>query len=373
MHTDSALSQDQSAQRLRLGFIGGGLNSAVGYTHFVATRLDGLFEVVAGCFSTQAAINRETAKRYGVASDRCYASADKLLSAEVGKLDAVCILTPTPNHADMIVAALSRGFAVICEKALVTSEIEAEQVMSALMASNEQLFVTYTYAGYPMVREARALIESGSIGDVQQIYCEMPTEGFSRIDTCPQSWRRQDYALPCVSLDLGVHVHHLADYLLGGFHLKQFSAWQATFSRVPDVIDTVTVTGLCDRNILASLMWGKAALGLANGLNVRVFASNGSLQWTQTDPDRLIVCDNNGSRHVLERGDSSCSVASNERYNRFKAGHPTGFVEAFANIYSDFHTALTGRDAVLAEYFDADVATRGIKLLSQIHASATSC
>ena len=361
------------ARKLRLGFVGGGLNSAVGYTHFVATRLDGLFEVVAGCFSRHQDVNQETAQRFDVPQGRCYQSAAEMLSAEVGRLDAICILTPTPHHAEMISAVLKAGFHVICEKAMVTSVSEAREILKEIEASDRQLFVTFNYAGYPMVREARAMIAGGQLGEVQQVYCEMPTEGFARIEANPQDWRKQDYAIPCVSLDLGVHVHQMVHYLLGGRSCDNFTSWEASFGRVPGVIDTVSMTGVYQGPVLANLMWGKAALGPANGLKFRVFAEHGSLEWSQLDPELLKMSDNKGVTRVLERGQQHLEIANEGRYNRFKAGHPAGFIEAFANVYTDFHAALVGADSSAAESFGVHVAISGLELLSQIHAAGVRC
>lgn len=363
----------ESMQRLNVGFIGGGLNSAVGYTHFVAARLDGLFDVVAGCFSKQKAINESSAQRYGVAARRCYGSVPEMLSAEAGRLDAVCVLTPTPNHAEIVISALKAGFNVICEKALGTSVSEAEDISAAISESGRQLFVTFNYAGYPMVREARAAIRNGGIGTVQQVYCEMPSDGFARIETNPQDWRRQDYEIPCVSLDLGVHVHHIVDYLLGGSKCRILAVCEANFGRIPQVIDTVSVTGIYEDQVLAHLMWGKAALGSPNGLKFRVFGDAGSLEWCQSDPELLVAADKKGMKRVLERGQPNLHVANEMRYNRFKAGHPAGFVEAFANIYADFYASLVGLDSDAKENFGVCVATTGLDLLSRIHATATRC
>jgi len=356
---------------MKLGFIGGGLNSAVGYTHFLAARLDGMFEIVAGCFSRQKAINVETANRFGIDEPRCYASMDELLAKEHGKLDAVCILTPTPGHAEAVVAGLQAGFDVICEKALATSASELELIREALVATGRKLFVTFNYVGYPMVREARAIIAEGSLGRVQQIYCEMPQESFSRTEANPQDWRKRDYEIPCVSLDLGVHVHQMTHYLLGGDKCDMFTAWEASFGRIPDVIDTVTLTGNIQSLTLVNMMWGKAALGHTNGLRFRVFAERGSLEWCQSQPELLSYCDETGRRKTLERGQPGLKKANEPRFNRFKAGHPAGFVEAFANIYLDFHDGLRGADTPETDMLGWDVAAEGLTFLNEVHQSAS--
>jgi hypothetical protein len=120
-------------------------------------------------------------------------------------------------------------------------------------------------------------------------------------------------------------------------------------------------------------MWGKAALGTANGLKFRTFVEHGSLEWSQFDPELLNVADNKGTTRVLERGPQNFKIANAARYNRFTAGHPAGFIEAFANIYTDFYSALIGLDSSVSESFDVHVVTSWLELLSQIHATATRC
>ena len=358
---------------MKLGFIGGGLNSAVGYTHFLAARLDGIFEIVAGCFSRQNSVNADTASRFGVDESRCYACVDDLLLGEQGRLDAICILTPTPIHAKAVVAALKAGFNVICEKALATSLSELELINRALIDTGKKLFVTFNYVGYPMVREAKAIIDGGSLGRVQQIYCEMPQESFSRAEANPQDWRKRDYEIPCVSLDLGVHVHQMTHYLLGGCKCEMFTAWEASFGRIPGFIDTVSLTRTIQSQTLVNMMWGKAALGHTNGLRFRIFAERGSLEWSQSQPELLFICDDSGQRKTLERGQPELQRANEPRYNRFKAGHPAGFVEAFANIYSDFHDGLMGTDTTETVMLGPDVAAEGLTFLSEVHQKASRC
>ena len=352
---------------LNLGFIGGGLNSAVGYTHFVASKLDGHFEVSAGCFSRDPRVNTETGHAYGVASNRVYAELDQLLAAESGILDAVCILTPTPDHADMVVKCLRAGFNVICEKALATSVEECQSIDNAQKETGKFVAVTFNYAGYPMIREFRNMVTSGQLGQVQQIYCEMPQETFSRAGCNPQAWRRRDYAIPCVSLDLGVHVYQLVTYVTGAESPKNVLAKSASFSSEIEVVDTVNVLSDFEPNSLASMMWGKSALGYRNGLRLRVFCERGALEWCQSEPEYLHFSKPDGSRQVLDRGQEDLSVANLARFNRFKAGHPAGFIEAFANIYADFCSVLNGRSDVDAvRHFTTDTAIQGIAFLELV-------
>ena len=358
--------------KLRLGFVGGGLNSAVGYTHFAASQMDGLFEVVAGCFSRDAGKNIETGRHFGVPVSRTYSDLSLMLSDSIGTLDAICILTPTPAHADMVIQCLDAGFNVICEKALATSQAECNAIIAAQQRANRFLGVTFNYAGYPMVREMRQIILSGRLGSVQQVFCEMPQDSFSRDGASPQSWRKLDYVIPCVSLDLGVHVYHLVTYVAGISEPRDTLVKTASFGVVADVVDTVALLSDFDRNVLASMMWGKAVLGYRNGLRIRVCCEKGSLEWLQTNPELLRYTTADGVMRDLDRGNPDLLVANDLRYNRFKAGHPAGFIEAFANVYADFHAALVAKTPPNdITYFTGEAAEKGIAFLESLTLSGS--
>jgi predicted dehydrogenase len=359
---------------LKLAFIGGALNSAVGYTHFNASRLDGHFKVEAGCFSRDAEQNEKSAGTYGVQPERSYSDWQSLLNSEKGAIDAVVILTPTPSHGEIANAAIEAGYPVICEKALGTSSAECNQLAEKLKIHNGYLAITYNYSGYPMIRELKRIISEGRFGGLQQIHIEMPQEGFLRIDANPQAWRRKDYAVPTVSLDLGVHVHHLIDFLSGGVRPLSLVGEHANYGQLANVVDNVYSILCYENNMRVQAWWGKTALGHRNGLRVRVFGEKASAEWFQMEPEMLRWSDNDGHHHLLDRGSSDAKVAQQPRYNRFKAGHPSGFIEAFANLYADFAEEIRGlrdQDNVKSPYvFGAEHAADGLRLMEAIGESA---
>jgi predicted dehydrogenase len=153
---------------LRLGLVGGGINSAVGRTHFIAAQMDGLFSIHSGCFSRHADINAQTAELWGIESQRLHSSWQAMLEKEQGQLDAIVVLTPTPQHRLPVISALQAGFPVICEKALATSSAEAAEMAQVARETGRFLAVTYNYTGYPMVRELRQMIQDGRLGRVEQ-------------------------------------------------------------------------------------------------------------------------------------------------------------------------------------------------------------
>lgn len=355
---------------LKVAFIGGALNSAVGYTHFNASRLDGHFKVEAGCFSRHAEQNENSALTYGVQPERSYADWQSLLKCEKGAIDAVVILTPTPSHAEIAIAAIEAGYSVVCEKALCTSSDECNQITEAVKAHNGYLAVTYNYSGYPMVRELKRMISEGRFGRLQQIQIEMPQEGFLRVNSNPQDWRRKDYAVPTVSLDLGVHVHHLVDFLSGGLKPLTLIGEQASYGQLPGIIDNVYCIARYEQDMRVQAWWGKTALGHRNGLRVRVFGETASAEWYQMDPEVLRWADNDGHYYLLDRGSGEAKTAQEARYNRFKSGHPSGFIEAFANLYADIaediRCFLDGKLIKNPFVYSAEDSTKGLRIMEAI-------
>lgn len=364
------------AAPLALGFIGGGLNSAVGLTHKIAAQMDGYWQLSAGCFSTHPEVNSETAQAWQVPTERVYDDWQQLLQQEQGRLDAVVILTPTPQHIDTVVAAIEQGYPVICEKALATSSAEVRAIRNAIEARQGFLAVTYNYTGYPMLRELQHLIARGRLGTLQQIHIEMPQEGFLRLDrnahkASPQAWRLQDHAVPTLSLDLGVHVHQIIHFLSHQQPLEVVAS-SSNYGLFDGIVDNTLCIAQYSGKLQCQIWFGKTALGHSNGLRVRVYGDRGSAEWFQLQPDNLTVNDNTGSKTIIERSASQLELASASRYNRFKPGHPSGFMEAFSNLYTDLAIRLTDFKAMpeYANNADLDIAEQGLAMLEAMQTSA---
>ena len=366
---------------LKLGFVGGGLNSAVGYTHFASSHLDGLFRLEAGCFSRHYDINSASAARYEVEANRTYTSWKDLIAAEQGRLDAVVVLTPTPTHSEIVSELINADFAVISEKALATSVKECLSIRHTLERKEGFLAVTYNYSGYPMFRELVARCMAGHLGNLHQINVEMPQEGFLRRlgdsqGPSPQAWRRIDYGIPTVSLDLGVHLHHLVDVVSGGLKPLRVSAVQSHSGLVSDVLDNVNALVEYENGLLVNFWYGKTALGIRNGLRLRVYGSEGSGEWLQSEPERLTIGKSDGSIQALDPGSPGLLEASQLRYQRFKPGHPGGFIEAFANLYCDVFYSITnnntGSSGSKLYVKGVDHSLSGLGLFEEIHNSAAT-
>ena len=360
------------AKPLSLAFIGGGINSAIGMTHKIASQMDGHFQLAAGCFSRDEVLNRKTGLAWGIDENKIYQDALTLLEREHSQLDAVVILTPTPAHHDILLACLEYPLPIICEKAMVSSVTEAEEIQQRVDQTTSSLYVTFNYTGSPMVRELRQRLLSGALGRIQQVMGEMPQEGFSRCRSdgsiaLPQTWRRTDHSIPTVSLDLGVHAHQLVEFLTDKCALDVYAV-NSHFARVPDVVDTVNIVSRYTDDVICNYWYGKAALGYRNGLRIRVFGTQGSAEWLQMEPEYLRMADIHGNVSIIDRTAADNTIANQERYCRFKAGHPAGFIEAFANYYCDLAAALRGEKNEYA--VGSDVALEGLAFLEQANKSA---
>ncbi len=364
---------------LQVAFIGGGVNSAVGRAHFNALQLDGRFRLVAGSFSRDPEINRRSAAFYGVEAARSHAHFDSLLAAEQGRLDAVIVLTPTPFHVAPILAALQAGTPVICEKALGATLEEWQAVRAAEQRSAGFLAVTYNYTGYPALRELRSLVRRGRFGRIAHVHAQMPQEGYLRVDAHgqpirPQDWRLRDGPIPTLYLDLGVHLHQMIDYVTGAKPL-QVNAFHGSFGHFPQVIDYAHAHVRYTDGIEASLRFGKSMLGHRNGLRIEVFGTRGSAAWEQSQPEQLVLADDRGQIVLADRSVAG-EVYGLPRYTRFKAGHPAGYIEAFANLYMDIADALeqwrsAGRWQS-PEVFGSEMAGEGLRLLQAMAQSAAN-
>jgi predicted dehydrogenase len=368
-------------KKLKVAFLGGGIDSAVGLTHRIAAEMDKRFELVAGCFSRYPDINRRSADKYDVASNRTYDGLHNLVMNEKDHLDAIIILTPTPDHKDNIIQCVESGIPVVCEKAMAASVKECIEIEKIMRMANGFLTVTYNYTGYPMLRELRNFISQGKLGKLNLIQIEMPQEGFIKVDKFghpqkPQEWRLHDGDIPTMSLDLGVHLHHIIDFLTNEKPVE-LVATQHHFGLFKQIIDNVVCIANYTNDLGCNIWYSKAALGHRNGLRVRVYGQKGSAEWFQMNPEIMYFHDHLGCRTVIDRASPSVNIALKHRYNRFKVGHPAGYIEAFANQYWDIADSLleylkTGLFKPSKYVFDWNSAKEGLIFLDAIKKSSAN-
>jgi predicted dehydrogenase len=368
--------QQGVAAPLALGFLGGAQHSAVGYAHFVASRMDNRWQLAAGCFSTRPEPNHASAAAYGVPAERVYDDWRELLRQERGRLDAVLVVTPTPAHREMVGACLEAGIPVICEKALACTSTEVGELLQLREQHKGFLGVTFNYSGYPMMRELRQKIARGDLGRILHFQAEMPQEGFVRTSPqgqrpTPQDWRLHDGSVPTLGLDLAVHLHHSIRYLTGARPVSVV-ADHASEGWFRGIVDDFSCLAHYENDIRGQLWFSKSSLGHRNGLRLRIYGTQASAEWFQANPEELLISHIDGRREILDRA-GHVALAAEARYNRFKSGHPAGFIEAFANLYTDFADAQpefrkTGLWAGEADY-GAHIAHEGLLLLEAMERS----
>ncbi len=335
------------ARKLRMGMVGGGPGAFIGPVHRIAAELDGKIELVAGAFSQSAERSRAAGESYKIEPGRAYANYQEMLDAERRRpdpIDFVAIVTPNHLHLPVAEAALQAGFPVMSDKPATATYKEALSLEKAVAMSGMPYGLTHTYAGYPLVREAREICASGTIGKIRKIAVEYLQGWLSQpIETTGQkqaAWRA-DPALSgpggCIG-DIGVHAFHLVEYVTG---LKVTELYATLLSVVAGrrVDDDCTALLRLDNGASGVLMTSQIAAGEGNGLRLRVYGEAGSLDWKQEDPNRLRLKWQNGLEEIRHASGSYLSGDARAA-TRLPGGHPEGYLEAFAVLYREFADGL---------------------------------
>ena len=334
-------------RKLRMGMVGGGPGAFIGPVHRIAAELDGRIELVAGAFSQSAERSRAAGESYRIQADRAYADFRQMLESEQKRpdpIDFVAIVTPNHLHLPVAVAALDAGFPVMSDKPATATYAEAVALEAKVRESGLPYGLTHTYAGYALVREARALCASGELGPIRKIAVEYLQGWLSRpIETTGQkqaAWR-SDPALSgpggCIG-DIGVHAFHLLEYVTG---LAVVSLNASLLSVVPTrkVDDDCTAMLKLNNGTTGTLIASQVAAGEGNGLRLRVYGEVGSLEWRQEDPNRLRVKWLDRPEEIRHAAGSYLSQDA-RAVTRLPGGHPEGYLEAFAVLYREFADAL---------------------------------
>jgi predicted dehydrogenase len=338
-------------QALRLAMLGGGEGAFIGAVHRMAAGVDGDWRLVAGAFSSDAARNTRSGESLGLDPARVYATFEELLAAERAlpedeRVDAVAIVTPNHLHAPMSIAALDAGFHVICEKPMSLNLEEAKAIAAAVERSGRHYALAFTYSGYPLVEEARARVERGDFGTIRLVQVEYSQGWLARAidrDGNKQAEWRTDPARAglggCLG-DIGTHAFQLAEHVSG---LKVESLCAELTTHVPGrrLDDDVSVLLRFAGGARGVLKASQVAAGDENGLRLRVHGELGGLDWAQMEPNTLTLRWLDKPVEVLRTGGPALSEGATAR-TRTPAGHPEGYIEAFANIYRGFAQAIRG-------------------------------
>jgi predicted dehydrogenase len=337
-------------RRLRIGLVGGGADSVIGRTHLMAMRVDGLYDLVAGAMSIDPAIAKQSAARELIAADRSYTDYREMAERESKRsdgIDVVAIATPPQTHQVIAESFLERGIDVICEKPLTRDLAQAQALARTLAATGRSFCLTHCYTGYPMVREARAVIRAGLIGPVRLIETELAAgdPGVARepADPARRHWRFRRDSMGAAALlgEVGSHAFNLSEYVTG-LRATAVSATMATVAKNREVYDNAYLTLRYPGGVQGRLWASYVAAGNDHGLGFRIFGDEGCLTWNQEDPEYLWHKAIGAPAVRLARGYDSLSKDSLIA-TRLRPGHPEGYILAFANLYAEFGAALIAR------------------------------
>ncbi len=354
-------------RKLRMGMVGGGRGAFIGAVHRMAAALDGRIELVAGCFSADPARSRASGADLHLDPARVYATYPAMARAEAAlpagrRIDFVSIVTRNDTHVAVARTFLEAGFNVVCDKPLATSLAEAKRLRTVVRRSGKVFALTHNYTGYPMVKEARALVRAGRLGRILKVVTEYP-QGYAvtalteRIPGALSNWRmdpRVAGVSNCMG-DIGTHAENLGRYITG-LEIDELLAELSTFIPGRPLDD--------DGNCLVRYRGGARGIlyasqishGEENNLNIRVYGTKASLEWHQEHPNELIVKAANQPREIRRRGNPYLSPAARAA-SRTPFGHPEAFIEAFANIYLAAADAIAGEVAGRRPRTDGDFPT----------------
>ncbi len=341
---------EMMGRRLRLALIGGGPGSFVGATHRTAATLDDRFELVAGAIASDPARSRAAGIAIGLDADRSYGDGLELLRAEAARddgADAVAIMTPNDTHHVFSAAALDLGFDVICDKPITNTLDDALDLVSRVRETGLIFCLTHNYTGYPMVRQARAMVADGQLGEIRLVQVEYVQGGkAAENDPDPNDglpWRYDPVrgGPSLVMGDIGSHAHNLARFITG-IEVSEVSAQIGTIVPNRLVHDYGAAMLRFDNGARGSLWVTQAAAGVENCLRIRVSGTKGTLEWEQEKPTALVFKPLIGPAQTrTPNGPGTLPLSA--RGTRIVSGHQDGFHEAFANLYTDVAEAIAAR------------------------------
>ena len=371
-------------RKLRMGMVGGGEGAFIGGVHRMAAALDGQIELVCGAFSSEAERSRRSGEALYIDPKRIYPDfmtmikSEKKLPADK-RMDFISIVTPNHVHFAPAKLALENGFHVICDKPLSFSLDEALKLEKVVEKTGMLFALTHNYTGYPMVKHARAMIQNGDIGKIRKVVVEYPQGWLAtkREESKQASWRTDPKRSGIAGAlgDIGTHAENLSEYMTG-LKIKELYADITTFIEGRLLDDDANVLMRFDNGAKGILHCSQISVGEENGLNIRIWGEKGALEWHQMEPNSLIMKWLDRPKEILRTGlsflypqmtASPVAVA----HTRVPAGHPEGYLEAFANIYRNFamhiQAKLDGKEQdALYDYPSVSDGVRGMQFIYKV-------
>ncbi len=350
-------------RKLRMGMVGGGLTSFIGPVHRKAAGIDGEIELVCGAFSIIPGESKATGEALYLNPKRVYETYQEMFEAEKNmppdqRIDFVSVVTPNHVHYGPSKMALESGFHVIVEKPISFNLDEAKSLQKLVSKTGLILGLTHTYTGYPLVKEARAMVAAGKFGKIRKVYVEYPQGWLSTLlegtGNMQASWRTdpKQSGMGGAIGDIGTHAANLAEYITGR-KITEICAMLNTVVKGRLLDDDSSMLLKFDNGATGVLLATQVAAGEENNLNIRVYGEKGGLEWKQEDPNTMILKWLDRPKEIIRAGQAYLSDDA-KRFTRTPAGHPEGYLEAFANIYRAFTKAVRdhkpGKKINLAKY-----------------------
>ena len=376
-----------SFRRLRCAMVGGGRDAFVGAIHRQAMALDGRIDLVAGALSSQPAKAIDSGRDLGLRDDRNHGSWQALLDHELAlpadeRIDFVVIVTPNHVHYEVAKAFAEAGIHVVCDKPLVHTAEQADELVGIARRRDIVFAVTHNYTGYPMVRQAREMVRDGAIGEIRKVVVDYH-QGWLATQIERQGNKQADWrtdparsGIAGAMGDIGSHAENLM-CTVTGLRVASICADLTSFIPGRTLDDDASVLLRFDGSARGVLIASQIAAGCENDLRLRVFGSTGTLDWRQEEPNALVHSPIDGPRRILTRGSPWLGRSASQAC-RLPPGHPEGFIEAFANVYlgvaADIQARLEGRaaDPVDADYSRVEDGVRGVRFIEATIESARS-
>ena len=368
-----------NTNKLSLGIVGGGPKSWIGHVHRISARFDDKYEIVAGVFSRNSKLSVSFGKTLGISKDRCYSTFKEMALKESKRNDGiqvVSIMTPPSSHQIIAEKFIEKNINIISDKPFAGNLDQAKKLYKKIKSNKKIKYaLTHNYSAYPMVREAKVLIEKGKIGKIEYVNVEYIQDwsGGTKINVRNAKkklkWKIDNKIVGASAVlnEIGTHAYHLATYISGLKGEKIFADIKQISKKIK--MDDNAQVMINFTNGAKGMFWTSVmAKGGVYGLRIRVFGSKGSLEWVQNDPNYLKLNPDKGAVRYLERGFHNAELS--KKFSRIKFGHPEGYLDAFANIYREFAESLKNKSKKRYFYPNEDEGLETAKFINACKVSS---
>ncbi|MDQ6762244.1 MAG: Gfo/Idh/MocA family oxidoreductase [Bacteroidota bacterium] len=377
-------------RKLRMGMVGGGKDAFIGAIHRIAANMDGLIELSCGVFSIHPEVSKESAESLFIPADRTYYSYEEMIKKESElpadkRIDFVTIVTPNFAHFAPAMMALDHGFNVVIEKPMTFTLDEAKQLKKKVEETGLVLCLTHTYSGYPMVKQAKAMVQEGALGKIRKIVVEYPQGWLSTLSeregNAQAAWRTDPKKSGKAGAmgDIGTHAAHLAEYI-SGLKITKLCADLNIMVEGRALDDDGNVLLKFDNGAAGVLIASQVAAGEENALKIKLYGEKGGLEWHQQEPNTLLVKWLDEPTQILRAGSNYTKFLSSfaTKNCRTPGGHPEGYLEAFGNIYHNFAQTLLAKmegkepSKEMLDFPGVEDGVRGMAFIDSVVASGES-